>query len=131
MKITCNTIFRAMNTDQIYKLGILLAQYDLLEQQILLRNYVAKEYGEISCSYLDNLLECEQVGKDYPRSIAKMIYTSELDTQAMQMCAIIPVQMFQEIVEAIKLDESFSFKEREQIQIINNLYLKLNRRAMA
>lgn len=126
-KLTCTTIYKALSIDQLYRLGILIASYDLLPQSIALRNHIDSKYGVISTDYMQNLIDCENLGKDFPKAVRKQLNILGIDKEVLQLCSILPVDMFYEVEEALIKDDKASFQAFEQLQNIKYEFNKLTR----
>ncbi len=121
----CETIFKVLNSDQLYSLGCTLSSFGLLDQSIKLRDYVDKNYGIVSTDYMQHLIDCEKTGRDYPQTIKTIIHNSTIDREALEMLAVMPIRMYEHIKDAIRLDETFTIEQRTEISEVADMYLKL------
>jgi len=126
-KLTCEIIYKQLTIDQIYRLGILLASYDLLQQQIGLRNYIDSEYGVISTDYMQNLIDCENLGKDYPKSLKQVIEVDNIDKEVLELCSILPVDMFYDVEQSLIKDETVGIESFQLYAEIKHSFNKLTR----
>jgi len=126
-KLTCENIYKQLTIDQIYRLGILLASYDLLPQQIVLRNYIDSRYGVISTDYMQNLIDCENTGKDFPKPLNQVIEVDNIDKEVLELCSILPVDMFYDVEQSLIKDETVGIESFQLYAEIKHSFNKLTR----
>lgn len=125
--LTCEIIYDHLTIDQLYRLGIQLASYDMLNQQIALRNHIDKKYGVISCDYLQRLIECEKVGSEYPKALRKVLEVPGISKEVLELCSILAVDMFYELQDKLIKDDEASFEEFKDLMRIKNGFNQLTR----
>lgn len=125
--LTCEIIYDHLTIDQLYRLGILLASYDMLSQQIALRNHIDKKYGVISTDYMQRIIECENLGKKYPKALRRVLDVPNISKDVLKLCSILPVDMFYEVQQALIKDDEVTFDTFGELVKIKEGFNKLTR----
>lgn len=121
-----------MDLDQLYALGIQLAAHELLDQSIALRDYIDSEYGVISTDYLQNLIDCENLGKDFPKTLPQLVYSPVgVSKDVCQLVAVMPAHIFIELDSVMIKNENIAFLEYQQLHHVKQQFVTKQGRATA